>query len=166
MGIAQNIQSMVEPTLLQNGFEVVDVQYLREGGRWVLRFFIDKTDQAANPNDLASRRSSVTLEDCENVSHMIELLVDSSELLTHSYSLEVSSPGVNRPLKKEMDYRKHLGENVKVACWSPLTQESPQRNFSGILLSCEGNQIEVLDLTSGKVQIPIDAIAKAHLDIL
>ena len=148
------IEQVVKPVLDQNGFELIETQYRREEGRWVLRLFIDKF-------------GSVTLDDCGRMSDAVGARLDASpEILGDSYVLEVSSPGINRPLKTEAHFRKAVGKNAKVSLHGPLREGSPQRNFTGILMDIQNGVLELNDATSGRVEIPLPAISKAHLDII
>lgn len=166
MGIAEEIENLIRPVLSEQKFELVDIQYRKEPGGWILRLFIDKIIDSAIPDSEKKTGSSVTLDDCEKVSDIIGSLLDQSVILNVPYNLEVSSPGINRPLKNEKDFKNHLNEKVRVSLYAPLSEQSKQKNFSGILISSENQMIEVEDVVSGKTQIPISAIAKANLDII
>ena len=159
IGLVEQIKCLIEPELFKKGFELVETVYRRESGSWILRLFIDKQD----PLD---KKSHVSLDDCEKISELVGMLLDTSEILIGSYTLEVSSPGINRPLKNEAHYLRFLGENVKVSIFSPISSSSNQRNFSGTLLNCKEKTIEIDDKTSGRVTIPLEQIAKANLDII
>ena len=89
--ICQEIFRLVEPVLQTENLELVDVEYKKEGKQWFLRIFIDKI-------------SGVTLSDCQSVSHQIEDLIEVENLINRKYIFEVSSPGLDRPLKKERDF--------------------------------------------------------------
>lgn len=158
-GLVEQINSLIEPELFKRGFELIETLYRRESGAWILRLFIDKHD----PLD---KKSHVSLDDCEKISGLVGMLLDTSEILIGSYTLEVSSPGINRPLIKEAHFLRFLGENVKVSIFSPISNSSNQRNFSGILLSCKDKTIEIEDKTSGRVFIPLEGIVKANLDVI
>lgn len=111
-------------------------------------------------------QNGVTLSDCEKVSDLIGALLDSSDFLRNSYLLEVSSPGINRSLKKESHFQQNIGKKVKISLYTPLSDESKQKNFSGILLGCKDQIIEVEDVVSGKTQIQLSSIHKAHLNLI
>ncbi|MBN1626135.1 MAG: ribosome maturation factor RimP [Deltaproteobacteria bacterium] len=98
-------------------FELVDVEYLSDHGRWVLRIYID-------------RDGGVTLDDCAMVSGELGDLIDMKNFIEHEYVLEVSSPGLNRPLKKEADFIRVMGRKIKVKTRTPV---DGKRNFIGIL---------------------------------
>src|SRR5262249_55024054 len=89
------VSETVQPVVEGQGYELVDVEWKHEAGRWVLRIFIDRREGATDPN--------VSLDDCAGVSHEVSAVLDVSDTIAPAYSLEVSSPGLNRPLKKEAD---------------------------------------------------------------
>jgi ribosome maturation factor RimP len=153
--------ALIRPVLEQDRFDLVDTQYRREGGRWVLRIFIDRIQAEGK-----SKPAGITLDDCEKVSRTVGDLLDGSDAVTGAYTLEVSSPGVNRPLKRAEDFRRFVGQKVKVTLFSPLAESSKQRNFAGPLLKAGDQGIEVDDIVSGKTEIPIASIAKANLDLI
>ena len=102
--IAQAAQAIVADTLTAMGLDLVDVEYVREGKTWYLRFFIDK-------------RGGVTLDDCANASRTIDPLLDTGLEIMDSYCLEVSSPGLERPLRKPSDFERYMGEPVEVTLY-------------------------------------------------
>ena len=163
--LLEQIEEQLRPLLAERRFELIETQYRRESGQWVLRIFIDKLDDIPDAGG-AKKGSRVTLDDCEKISEVVGSSLDSSNLLERSYVLEVSSPGINRPLKTESHFKSSIGKNVKVSLYASLTPESRQRNFSGVLMGCENQAVEVLDIVSGKIQIPISAIVKARLDLI
>src|SRR3989338_4650369 len=95
------IEAVVEPILAQEAVELVDLQFGSEGGRRVLRFFVDKT-------------GGIKLDDCEYLSHRIGAILDSADVIPGGYVLEVSSPGMDRVLKKERDFLRYVGHRAKV----------------------------------------------------
>jgi ribosome maturation factor RimP len=132
---AASIESLVEPLLAQESAELVDLELLRERGRQVLRFYLDKA-------------GGITLDDCEHLSHRIGALLDEADIVPGSYVLEVSSPGLDRVLKKEKDFLRFAGQAVQVRLKVP---QEGRRNFKGILrgfsdgkakVECEGNPFE------------------------
>ena len=160
MSVAEEVEKLIGPVLAGNRFEIVETQYRREAGRWVLRIFVDKRGETAE------KPESVTLDDCERVSQIVGDFLDSTNVLTQSYTLEVSSPGINRPLKNEADFRRHVGQKVKVSLYTPLSGDSRQKNFSGVLLAFEEGAVQVEDIVSGATRIPLASIAKAHLNLI
>src|SRR5262245_15369984 len=100
------IEKAVQGVLDQEAVELVDLRYVHESGRWVLRFFLDKT-------------GGVTLGDCEHLSNRIGAILDLTDLLPRSYVLEVSSPGIDRLLKRERDFKRFSGYRVQVWLSTP-----------------------------------------------
>jgi ribosome maturation factor RimP len=143
-----SLWSMIEPVLDPEGIELVDVEYKFEGGRWVLRLFID------TPN-------GVTLADCELVSREVGALLDIKDPIEHRYVLEVSSPGINRVLRKEKDFQQFAGSPVWIRTRRKLTG---RRNFRGILKGIENSAI-VLEIDGARVEIEPQNIEKANLDL-
>ena len=103
----QQAEELLEPIVEQHGFELVDVEYVKEGGTWYLRAYIDKP-------------GGITVDDCEIVSRAFGDLLDEKDFIEDSYILEVSSPGLGRPLKKEKDFARSLGEEVEIRLYRPM----------------------------------------------
>ncbi len=141
------MRAIAVPLLQELGLELVDVEYRREAGGWVLRVYLDK-------------RSGVTLDDCQRVSEELSDLLDVEDLVGHPYSLEVSSPGLDRPLGREADFLRFVGERVRVTTSQAI---EGQRRFLGTLKGYEGGQV-VLEREDGTmVLIPHSLISKARL---
>lgn len=147
--IEERTRELVEPMVAQQGMELVDVEYLREFDRWVLRLVIDKP-------------GGVGLEDCTAVSRVAEPALDAEDIVEHEYHLEVSSPGLDRPLKKPHHFRQVEGRKVKVKTFGPLG-DPPRRNFSGLLTSVADDAVTVEVEGAGSFRIPFREIAKANL---
>ncbi len=99
------------------GFELVDVEYVKEGSTWYLRAYIDKPD-------------GISIDDCEAVSRRLSDILDEKDYIDEAYILEVSSPGLGRPLKKEKDYKRSLGKEVEIRTYRMIEK---QKEFTGIL---------------------------------
>ena len=140
------ITDLAEPILEEMGFELVDVLYLSKHGRWVLRLYIDKD-------------GGVTINDCAQVSGEIGDLLDVKEIIQHEYVLEVSSPGINRPLKKERDFTRAIGKKIKVRMGFPV---NGQRNFTGYLSHFQ-NRTLYLEMEKGVVELSWQEVEKANL---
>lgn len=136
----------MEPILEEMGYELVDVEYVSIYGRWILRLFVDK-------------EGGVTIGDCARISEELGDLIDVKEIIRHEYNLEVSSPGLDRPLKKEKDLSRGLGKRVKIRMTTPL---EGRRNFTGVLLRY-GDGILHLDVDGQEVALPWPDVAKANL---
>ncbi|AMV72077.1 ribosome maturation factor RimP [Desulfuromonas carbonis] len=154
--LLENIQRLLAPILAELGLEGVDLEYLREGRDLVLRIFIDKP-------------GGVTLDDCAEVSREFGAILEIENLIPGAYRLEVSSPGIDRALKKPEDFRRFAGERVKLKTLEQLDPDGrgqPRKTFGGRLLGLDGEMVRVLQLDKkgGEVVIPLDAIVKANLD--
>jgi ribosome maturation factor RimP len=156
--VTPRVQALAEPLARSMDLELVDVEYLREGPSWILRLFID-------------RPGGVTLDDCTNFSRALGPALDVDDVVGTTYSLEVSSPGLERPLKKPADFERFSGKRVKVRTFAPLALgEAPpgapaakgQKSFQGILLGLKDDRVEI-EADGKPLQIPLSAIAKAHL---
>ena len=97
----QKTEEILLPIVEKNGFELVDVEYVKEGGSWYLRAYIDKP-------------GGINVDDCEIVSRELSDILDEKDFIDEAYILEVSSPGLGRPLKKEKDFKRSLGQEVEV----------------------------------------------------
>jgi ribosome maturation factor RimP len=151
--VVSRITELAESLLASLGMELVEVEYRREGRDMVLRIFLD-------------REGGVTLDDCAGVSRELSALLDVEDFIQGHYTLEVSSPGLNRPLKKESDYRKYQGRLVKVRTFELFTDDAGNRRktFTGELLGLEEGVVR-LRLTEGQTAgIPLAKIAKANLE--
>lgn len=144
--MTDQISMLVEPVLDEMGFELVEVEYLGAGGGRVLRVYVD-------------RPGGVTLDDCARVSREIGVLIDVKDLIPERYVLEVSSPGLNRRLKKEKDFVWAIGKKVKVRMKNP---KEGRRNFSGRLTGMKEGTI-VVEMDQGETALPIREIEKANL---
>jgi ribosome maturation factor RimP len=139
---------MIHPIVLNEGMEVVDIEYRRESGGWILRLILDK-------------EGGVTLDDCTRVSQEVGRSLDVEDILQTSYTLEVSSPGLTRPLKTEKDFMKYLHRLVKVKTVDPIQN---RRQFKGKLLGVSENEVEI-EVEREIFQIPLSNVAKANLEI-
>ena len=145
--VLKEIERLIEPVLAEMGIDLVDMEYRSGQGRRVLRIYVD-------------RPTGINLDDCAMVSREIGNLLDVKDLLQHHYVLEVSSPGLNRPLKREKDFLRAIGQKVKVKTSVPL---KGRKNFSGVLQSFENGMLQ-LKLDDTVVQIPEEDVKKASLE--
>ncbi len=148
--------ALAESTLAPMGFELVDLEYRTEGRDWILRLFID-------------REGGVTLDDCADVSREFGALLEVEDILHHAYRLEVSSPGLDRPLKKAADFERFRGHLVKVKTLESVDPDQrghTRKTFLGELLGFENGVVSLrqTDKKGGVVAIPIEGIAKANLE--
>ncbi|MDE2491972.1 MAG: ribosome maturation factor RimP [Elusimicrobia bacterium] len=124
---AEEIEALVAPLLEQEGAELVDLQWRREGHRWVLRLFLDKA-------------GGITLDDCAYFSDRVGAFLDEKNAIKTSYVLEISSPGLDRVIKKDGDFERFAGQPVKLRL---RIAEAGQRRFSGILKGLEEGRVTV-----------------------
>lgn len=148
--IEERVRALVDPLVAGEGMELVDLEYAREREGWVLRLFIDKA-------------GGVGLEDCTQVTRAVEPALDVEDPIPHEYNLEVSSPGLNRPLKKPQHFEQAKGKKVKVKTFGPVG-EPPRKNFSGVLQALDGDVVVVEVEGAGSFRIPLKDIAKANLE--
>ena len=153
----EKIRQLVLPILTSQQMELVDLEYRREGRDWVVRLFIDK-------------EGGITLDDCAEISHEVGAAFDVEDLIDVAYHLEVSSPGLDRPLKNPADFERFAGRLVKVKTFEKLDPDArghERKTFTGRLLGLVGEQvrIEQLDKKGGVVELPLSAIAKANLEL-
>ncbi|HVE14804.1 MAG TPA: ribosome maturation factor RimP [Elusimicrobiota bacterium] len=141
------IEKSVEGLLSTEAAELVDMQYRQEGGRWVLRFFIDKAN-------------GFTLEDCEYFSERIGGLLDALDAVPHAYSLEISSPGLDRVLRKERDFVRFAGHRVRMKLKSPV---EGRRKMKGVLQGVEDGKIAV-EVEGRALRVDLASIEEARLD--
>jgi len=146
--VSENISRIIEPSIDNMGLELVEVEFKKEQGQWVLRVYID-------------REGGVRLQDCEQVSREIGPLLDVEDPVTHSFTLEVSSPGLQRPLKRISDFQRFQGRLAKIKLYTPIESE---KKFCAHILRVEGDQI-ILDREGKTLQVPFANIAKANLEI-
>ncbi|MBW7454215.1 ribosome maturation factor RimP [Paenibacillus sepulcri] len=143
------IEEMVQPFFDEHGFELVDVEYVKEGSNWFLRIFVDK-------------EGNIDIDECGRISEFISEKLDESDPITEAYFLEVSSPGAERPLKKPQDVSKAIGKHVFVTTYEPV---SGAKEFEGTLLSFDGEEV-VIDMGKKKYTIPYAKVASARLAIV
>lgn len=153
--VVEKIEELIQPLLEDLGFELVDLEYQREQRGWALRFFLDK-------------EGGITLDDCAAASREISTMLDVEDVIPTAYNLEVSSPGLERPLKKLADYERFAGELIKIKTWQSIDPDQSGKNrktFDGHIVGVEGE--DVILKTSGKrateIKIAFDQINKANL---
>ena len=146
--VERDIEGLIGPILVRNEMELVDVTYRLESGRWVLRVFIDKP-------------GGVNLDDCAFISHQIEDLIEVEDVIPQRYFLEVSSPGLDRVLKKEADFQRFSGEKARVKTREAL---DGRRNFKGRILRCEQGVLEMEDTEGQRFTFSLQEIEKARLE--
>lgn len=142
--VVESIIEIVEPILNDEALDLVDVEYKKLGKTWTLRIFID-------------RDQGITVDDCQKVSRQVEDMIEIDDLIANPFVLEVSSPGLDRPLKKEKDFLRFKDKAVQVKTFSPMEN---RKNFRGTIQDCK-NKILFLDEESGLIEISLDKISQA-----
>lgn len=153
------IANLIEPVLKGTGLDLVEIDWGREEGGWVLRVYIDHPQMDAPEVSILAPPPSVTFDDCERASRDISATLDVADLITHAYRLEVSSPGIDRPLRRETDFRRFAGRQVKVRTLDPV---DGRRNFSGTLLGASEGLVDV-ECEGRAYKIPVIGVARANL---
>jgi ribosome maturation factor RimP len=148
---------VVEPVVRAHGAEVVDVELRREQSGWVLRIYVEKAGAAANA--LSTKDAAVTLELCADVSRDLSPALDVADLVPHAYNLEVSSPGVERPLRGEPDFVRFAGQKAKLKLREPV---GGQRVVVGILQGVSDGKVGVRE-GSRVHAVPLGAVDTARL---
>ncbi|WP_096435371.1 ribosome maturation factor RimP [Alteribacter populi] len=151
--IRQTTETLAKPILDDLHLELVDVEFIKEGKNWFLRVYIDSDN-------------GVDLDDCTAVSEKLSEALDEQDPIEQAYYLEVSSPGAERPLKKEQDLHRAIGKNVHVTTYAPIDGD---KVFEGKLSDFDGH-ILTIDITiktkTKTVQIPFEKVAKARLAVI
>ena len=147
--IAERVQELAEQVAIDHGLELVHAEVAGPENKPIVRVFIDKPH-------------GVTHDDCSEVSLHLGTILDVEDFIHASYTLEVSSPGLERGLYKRADYERFVGNDAKLKTRQPI---GGQRNFRGRLLGVQENDLIFEDRTNGRVRIPLDIIAKANLEV-
>jgi ribosome maturation factor RimP len=151
---AEMVARVVEPAIESEGYSLVDLELKRDGGTRVLRLFIDKPE------------GGITLDDCQKVSHLLSPMLDIEDVVEGRYFLEISSPGINRRIKKRADFERFAGSKVKIHVRSPV---DGRRKITGIIEGVEGGSVIIRHEcpgSKGLSRVPFAAISRANLQII
>lgn len=143
-----SLWALIEPVLEPEGIELAEVEFKLEGGRWVLRLYIDSV-------------RGVTLDDCQMASRQVGALLDIKDPIRQPYVLEVSSPGINRVLRKKKDFNRFAGSPVRIKTRRKI---DGRRNFQGILKGMDDAKI-ILEMEGNRIEINAEDLEKARLDL-
>jgi len=141
-----NVLKVVEPVVESLGYELVGVEYLSQGREGLLRVYIDSED-------------GITVEDCQRVSHQLSGVLDVEDVIHGHYSLEISSPGLDRPLFSAEHFERFAGAEVKLRLDAPL---DGRRKFRGTLVGVEDGKVRLL-VDGEEMRVPLGSIDKANL---
>lgn len=145
----QKAEALILPIVEAQGFELVDVEYVKEGSNYYLRAYIDKPQ-------------GITVDDCEVVSRAFSQKLDEEDFIEEAYIMEVSSPGLGRPLKKEKDYKRSMGKELEIRTYRAVNRE---KEFYGILtaydensvtIDCEGEEMTFLKSDIALIRLAFD----------
>jgi len=148
--IVKKTYDLIEKYIESLGYEVVSIEFLKDRKGWVLRIYIDK-------------ENGVTIDDCVKVSELVSPILDVEDYINFSYNLEVSSPGVNRPLRKVEHFEKVIGKEIKVTLEEGLEEYNMRKNYKGILKEVKNGDILIIEIDKKDYKIPIKEIKKANL---
>ena len=152
----EQIRAIAERVASSRGLEVWDIQSRREMGGHIVRVFIDRPGPAATPEE------SVSIEDCAEVNHEISTILDVEDPLPFAYTLEVSSPGLDRPLRQVEDYRRFAGRLAKLVVSEPVDN---QKAFEGRLRGLDGGEV-LLEAPNGRMhRLPLRLITRGRLEV-
>jgi len=152
----ERIRELAATTAAVYGLELFDVTYGRESGRNVLRVVLDR------PGPSATAEDSVSLEHCAKVSEELSAVLDVEDVVPAEYTLEVSSPGLDRPLRSRGDYERFAGRFAKIVTAEPVSRQTA---FAGHLRGVDGDDV-LFEAVGGKLQrLPLRVIKRAHLEV-
>ncbi|MEK8130191.1 ribosome maturation factor RimP [Paenibacillus filicis] len=147
--IKSTVEALVRPFLDENQFELVDIEYVKEGGNWFLRVYCDK-------------EGGIDIDDCGRISEYLSAKLDDNDPIPDAYFLEVSSPGAERPLRKAQDYIRAVGQHVFVTTYEPI---DGLKEFEGKLASFDEAFVEV-EVGKKTHRLPVEKVASARLAIV
>jgi ribosome maturation factor RimP len=154
--VVGQVRSIADRVAASYGLEIFDVQFRREAGGMVLRIQIDR------PGPAATAQESVSVEDCAHVSRELSAILDVEDVVPSAYTLEVSSPGLDRPLRHADDYRRFTGRRAKLVMRQPVDGQS---FFKGTLAGLDEGHVLIDADDRARHRVPIGAITRANLEV-
>lgn len=124
----QKTEELMMPIIEAHGFELVDIEYVKEGGNWYLRAYVDK-------------EGGIAVEDCATVAREFNEILDETDYISDAYIFEVSSPGLGRPLKKEKDYVRNMNQDVEIRTYRAINK---QKEFIGTLTAYDNDSVTIM----------------------
>ncbi|MGZ3422265.1 MAG: ribosome maturation factor RimP [Polyangiales bacterium] len=152
------IKKVVEPAIATHRCELVDIEWRREPIGWVLRLYVERLG-----HDPRLQIGGVLLEDCVAISRDVSTAMDVAEIVDHAYNLEVSSPGLDRPLTRAAEYERFKGLRAKMRISPPMPAYEGRRNYKGEILGLVEQDVLLRDDEVGDVKIPFTSVQKANL---
>jgi ribosome maturation factor RimP len=147
--ISKTVRESIERLVASEGYELVHVELKPAAGRPIFRIYIDRT-------------GGVNLDDCQKISQQVSTMLDVEDPVSGAYTLEVSSPGLDRGLYKESDYQRFAGRKIRLVLREP---HLGQRKYRVSLIGIESGLVRILDPVRGELEFPIQSIEKANLEI-
>lgn len=165
--LLQRLWSVLEPVAAGAGFEIVDIEYIREKV-WIVRVYADRPNLSVIAGLGVEPGKGISLDECGTLSQLFSASLDVEDFIPHAYHLEVSSPGVQRPLRKPVDFQRFLGFPLRVKTLEPILSADPKvkvpsRNLVGTLRSASEDAIDV-EMNGSLYAVPLSLIQKAYLD--
>lgn len=142
-------EALLQPIVDEKGFELVDVEYVKEGSNWYLRAFVDKP-------------GGITINDLESVSRKLSDLLDEEDFISDPYILEVSSPGLGRPLKKDKDFDRSIGEEIEIHLYRAIDDN---KQYVGLLKAYNKDTITIEDESGSEINIDRVNVSLVRLTI-
>ena len=144
------VRNLLTQVIEETGVELVDIEFAKEGQNWYLRIYIDKNN-------------GITIDDCEKTSRIAEKILDEKDIIEQAYILEVSSPGIDRPIKKDEDFEKFAGEIVDIKLYKAIDK---QKEFQGALKGLEGSIVTIVEENGEELSFERKDIASIRLAVL
>lgn len=149
MNTAQKVEQLLKQPVAELGYELCDVEFIKEYGDWVLTLYIDK-------------EGGVNIDDCERVSRAVDPILDEADPIEQAYMLSVSSLGLDRPLKKDADFTRNIGKRIEIKLFAPM---NGKKEFTGELVRFDEANI-VLRVESGELSLERKALALARPELV
>lgn len=153
--IKEIVNDILTPFLAENGLELYNVEFVKEGRDWFVRVYIDKVWE--------NEEAFVSLEDCEAVSRFLSAKLDEIDPIEQNYYLEVSSPGLDRALIHDRDYQKYKGRTVETSLYQGI---DGKKNYEGALVGMEDGCLVIIDAENKIIKLPADLVAKTKLKVV
>lgn len=165
--VIEALWALLDPLIEGAGFELLEIEYVREG-QWILRLYVDKPDLPILEGLGVVPGQGISLDDCASLSRQVSAFLDVEEVIPHAYNLEVSSPGIQRPLRKKSEFQRFASCRIRLKSLDPIRSEdpnfpTPSRNIYGAIVEIHDDYLG-LDMDGHLFHIPWHLIAKAHLD--
>lgn len=152
--IKELIADVLAEFLEKNGYELYNVEFIKEGKDWFLRVYIDRMDESAG---------GISTDDCEKVSRFLSARLDELDPIEQNYYLEVSSPGMDRALLKDSDYIRYAGRFVDVMLYQGM---NGKKTFFGKLVGIQEGNLVIIDEKENRIELPMEKVAKTKLAVI